>query len=198
MDPLLQKDSRQILLSQNECVVLISGGIDSAACVDFYQRQKLDVRGLHVSYGQPAAKQESVAAAALANYYRIPLTQISMLGARSKSETEFLGRNALLLFTALLELDARSAILVLGVHSGTPYYDCSSSFLSAVQAIVDGQCNGRIRIAAPFLEWTKKQIWYYCLEHRVPLELTYSCERGLDQPCGICLTCRDLEALRAG
>jgi 7-cyano-7-deazaguanine synthase len=198
MDPVSQKDLKQNLLSQSDCVVLLSGGIDSAACVDFYQRQQFLIQGLHVTYGQPAAKQESAAASAIADYYRIPLTQICMIGARPKSETEFLGRNALLLFTALLELKARSAIVVLGVHSGTPYYDCSSSFLSTVQVIVDGQCDGRIRIAAPFLEWTKKQIWSYCMEHRVPLELTYSCERGLERPCGICLTCRDLETLRVG
>jgi len=121
-----------------------------------------------------------------------------MVGARPKTETEFLGRNSLLLFTALLELDAQAAIVVLGVHSGTPYYDCSSSFLSSVQVIVDGQCSGRVRVAAPFLDWTKKQIWHYCVEHQVPLELTYSCERGVDRPCGVCLTCRDLEAIRAG
>jgi 7-cyano-7-deazaguanine synthase len=198
MDQVSRQHLKGNQLPPSHCIVLLSGGIDSAACVDFYQRQHFLVQGLHVTYGQPAAKQESVAASAIANYYRIPLTQISMIGARPKTETEFLGRNALLLFTALLELDARAAMLVLGVHSETPYYDCSCSFLSSIQVIVDGQCDGRVRVAAPFLDWTKKQIWQYCMEHRVPLELTYSCERGLDQPCGECLTCRDLEAIRAG
>lgn len=182
---------------QCDCVVLVSGGVDSAACVDFYERQRLAVSGLHVTYGQPAARHEAAAATAIAHYYGIPLTLIRLVGARPKSDGELLGRNALLLFTALMELDARSAILALGVHSGTPYYDCSSSFLATVQSIVDGQSDGRIRVVAPFLEWTKKEIWDYCLEHRVPIDLTYSCERGLDHPCGVCLSCRDLEALRA-
>jgi len=172
--------------------------MDSAACVDFYQRQQFDVRGLHVTYGQAAATHESSAASAIAEFYRIPLSQITMVGARPKSEAEFLGRNALLLFTALLELNLHAALLVIGLHSGTPYYDCSSSFLSTVQVIVDGQCDGRVRVAAPFLDWTKKQIWQYCVERGVPLELTYSCEQGLERPCGVCLTCRDLEAIRAG
>lgn len=198
MDQESQQNRKDNHLSESHCTVLLSGGIDSAACVDLYQRQHFIVQGLHVTYGQPAAKRESVAASAIANYYRIPLVQISMIGARPKSEAEFLGRNALLLFIALLELDPRAAMLVLGVHSGTAYYDCSPSFLSTVQAIIDGQCDGRIKVAAPFLNWTKKQIWEYCVEYHVPLELTYSCERGLDQPCGGCLTCRDLEAIRAG
>ena len=69
---------------------------------------------------------------------------------------KFLGRNAFLLFAALTEIEAFSAILLLGVHSGTPDYDCSSNFISAIQSIIDGQCDGRIRVVAPFLEWTEE------------------------------------------
>lgn len=191
-----EQHSKLTLFSQCGCVVLVSGGIDSAACIDFYQRQGFAVRGLHMTYGQPAARQETTAATAIAHHYRIPLTLVRLTGGRPKSDGELLGRNALLLFTALMEIEALSAILVLGIHSGTLYYDCSSSFIATVQSIVDGQCDGRIRVAAPFLEWTKKEIWDYCLIHQVPIDLTYSCERGLDHPCGICLSCRDLEALR--
>lgn len=179
----------------SDCVVLLSGGMDSAACVDFYRRQHFEVRGLHLGYGQAAARQEGVAAAAVARHYGIPLTVIQLRGARPKSDGELPGRNAVLLFAALMEVGSVPAILTLGVHSGTPYYDCSPNFLAAAQGIVDGQCGGRVRVAAPFLEWTKEHIWEYCLEHQVPLSLTYSCERGLEQPCGVCLSCRDREAL---
>lgn len=183
-------------IPQSSCVVLLSGGLDSAACVDFFQRQRLLVKGLYVTYGQPAGQQEAAAATAIADYYRIPITLIRLFGIRPKSDGELLGRNAFLLFTALMEIDTPTAIVALGVHSGTPYYDCSPSFITTVQAIIDGQCDGRIRILAPFLEWTKKEIWDYCLENKVPIDLTYSCERGLEHPCGVCLSCRDLEALR--
>jgi 7-cyano-7-deazaguanine synthase len=181
---------------QFSCNVLISGGMDSAACIDFYQRQRFVVTGLHIAYGQPASRQEVAAATAIAHHYGIPLTIIRLVGPRPKSDGELLGRNAFLLFTALMEIVDHPAIIALGIHSGTPYYDCSPSFLTAVQSIIDGQCDGRIRVAAPFVEWTKKEIWDYSVEHRVPIDLTYSCERGLDHPCGLCLSCRDMEALR--
>ncbi len=183
-------------LPQCACVVLVSGGVDSAACVDFFERQEYAVSGLHVTYGQPGARQEAAAAAAVADHYDIPLTLVRQVGARPKSDGELLGRNAFLLFTALMEIQSRPVIIALGVHSGTPYYDCTSSFLSTIQVVVDGQCDGRVRVVAPFLEWTKNEIWDYCTKHRVPVELTYSCEKGLDQPCGVCLSCRDWEALR--
>lgn len=149
-----------------------------------------------MNYGQPAARNEATAATAIAHHYGIPLSVTQVAGARPKSDGEILGRNALLLFTALMEIDDHSAIIALGIHSGTSYYDCSSNFLSTVQSIVDGQCDGRIRVVAPFLDWTKKEIWDYCLKHQVPIDLTYSCEKGLDHPCGVCLSCRDMEALR--
>ena len=180
-----------------QCLVLVSGGIDSAACVRFYQRQQFAVRGLHITYGQPAAHQEATAARAVRDHYGIPLAHLRVLGAGLKPAGQILGRNAFLLFTALSELGACSAMIALGVHSGTPYYDCTARFISAVQTIVDGQCDGRIRVAAPFLEWTKRQIWDYCVEQQVPIERTYSCEKGQVRPCGVCLSCRDREDLLA-
>src|SRR3954463_1885193 len=81
---------------QPTCVTLLSGGIDSAACVDFYQQQNYMVTGLHLTYGQPAAYQEEIAAKAVARHYRIKLNVIQMSGTRPKLGTEFLGRNAFL------------------------------------------------------------------------------------------------------
>ena len=180
------------------CVVLLSGGIDSAACLDFHRRQRFTLSGLHVTYGQAGASREEAAALAIANHYQIPLTLVTLVNARYKSAGEIQGRNAFLIFTALMELGSViPTIVALGVHSSTAYYDCSPGFLDSIQAIVDGQCEGCVRVTAPFLNWTKRDIWDYCVEHRVPVELTYSCERGLDQPCGLCLSCGDLEALRA-
>ncbi len=40
-------------------------------------------------------------------------------------------------------------------------------------------------------------VWSYCKRLGVPVELTYSCEMGKDQPCGKCLSCKDLEKLYA-
>ena len=83
-----------------ECVVLLSGGLDSAARVHFYL-QNFAVRGLHLSYGQPSERQEHEAAVSIANHYQIPLSIIQLNGARPKECGEILGRNSFLLFAAL-------------------------------------------------------------------------------------------------
>ena len=177
-------------------MVLISGGIDSAACVHLFQKQQSRVRGIHIAYGQPADQRESAAASAIAAHYRIPLSTVYLVGSRHKVGGEIFGRNAFLLFTALMEIDIRPALLALGIHSGTPYPDCSPRFIATVQATIDLQCAGSIKVVAPFLEWAKSDIWRYCITEHVPLELTYSCELGLTQPCGKCSSCKDLETLR--
>ena len=52
-------------------IVLLSGGIDSMACVEFYLKQGYSVEGLFFDYGQPALKAESVAANRIATHYGI-------------------------------------------------------------------------------------------------------------------------------
>src|SRR5579884_288783 len=63
-------------------LVLLSGGLDSAACMTFYRSQGYDVSGLFVAYGQSALRQELIAARRIAKHARVPLAiiQISGLG----------------------------------------------------------------------------------------------------------------------
>jgi 7-cyano-7-deazaguanine synthase len=177
--------------------VLLSGGVDSTACVAFYLEQKFCVAGAFVDYSQAAASCELNAAKAVAQYYRIPLRTFTWSGGAKKGDGEVVGRNAFLALALAMELGDMAGIIAAGIHSGTRYYDCSGSFLSSLQGIIDGYTDGRLRIGAPFLDWDKRLIWEYCMSHHVPVELTYSCEKGTLPPCGTCNSCRDLEALRA-
>ena len=65
--------------------VLLSGGIDSTACVAFYLQQGFQVRGLFVDYGQAANAHEASAVDAVAHHYAIPLIQLVWSG-RFKSD----------------------------------------------------------------------------------------------------------------
>ena len=177
--------------------VLLSGGLDSAACVAFFREQRFDIEGVFVNYSQAAASWELNAARAVAQHYGIPLRTFSWSGGETKGAGEIVGRNAFLALALAMELDHKTGLIAVGIHSGTRYYDCSGAFLSSLQGIIDGYTDGRLRIAAPFLEWDKRLIWEYCLKHHVPVGLTYSCESGTTPPCGTCNSCRDFEALRA-
>ncbi len=179
-------------VSKKHVLVLSSGGIDSTACIRFFKKMKFDVEAIFFDYGQPSRKNELKAVRAISNYYKIPLRAISIRTDMKFSNGLIQGRNAALYFLGLMHFRGNNGIIAAGIHAGTPYYDCSSTFLENIQGFFDGYTNGTIKPAAPFLTFSKKDIWDYCKTEKVPLSLTYSCERGLKQPCGKCDTCKDI------
>lgn len=177
--------------------VLVSGGIDSAALLAFYLRQRFNVRALFVDFGQPAAKQESRAARAVCKHYGVRLSIMTVKSAETFSAGEIPGRNAFLVFAAVLVSGAEPGIIAIGIHEGPPYYDCTEGFLKSIQTVVDGYAAGQNKVAAPFLKWGKQTIWEFCKKVGAPVDSTYSCEKGGVRPCGRCLSCKDREALSA-
>lgn len=175
--------------------VLLSGGIDSAACVAFCLERGYHVEAMHFSYGQGAEKRELKSAQAIAKHYDVKLHRRRISNANKKQSGHIVGRNAFLLFGGLLEFPWKSGLIGIGIHAGTPYFDCAKEFINRTQSLFDGYSSGSIKISAPFLAWEKTQIWDFCASMNVPISLTYSCEFG-NKPCGKCLSCRDLEVLR--
>jgi len=177
-------------------VVLASGGIDSSCLIHFLAKDCAPVDALFVDYGQLSATNEANAVATIAAHFGIKLQTLTVNEAKPKSAGLIHGRNAMLIGLALAEFGAASGIIAIGVHGGTAYSDCTQEFISAMQRITDIYFQGAVQLVAPFLRWTKADIWQYAHD-RVPLSMTYSCERGLQQPCGGCLSCKDLEYLDA-
>lgn len=177
--------------------LLLSGGIDSAACVAFYLRQGFSVECFHIDFGQPAFIHERLAAERVAHHFKVPLRVLHWTSSMSFNEGEIVGRNAFLLMGALIEIGGNSGILATGIHGGTSYFDCSQGFLSAMQEVIDGYCDGRVKLGAPFIEWSKQMVFAFCKSEGVPINLTYSCERGTENPCRECLSCRDRSELDA-
>jgi 7-cyano-7-deazaguanine synthase len=173
----------------------MSGGIDSACCVHFLQSQGIITDAIFIDYGQAAAKREALAVEAIAKHLRITMRSIKISGFSPSGPGELVGRNALLVFTALFINSGRSGILGLGIHAGTPYYDCSESFIQSTAKLVAEHTDGRVSVLAPFINWTKRDIYEYFVSADLPIASTYSCEAGDEQPCGICASCRDRKAL---
>jgi 7-cyano-7-deazaguanine synthase len=175
--------------------VLMSGGIDSAACAHLLRSQGMAVDGLFIDHGQAAAEREAGAVSALADHIGITVRRVGVVGSSPCGPCELPGRNAFLIFTALFLSGGRSGLLGLGLHAGTPYYDCSEAFVADIGKLVAEHTDGRVSIAAPFLTWTKKDIYDYFVSSGLPIDATYSCEAGTEPPCGVCASCRDREAL---
>lgn len=174
-------------------LVLLSGGIDSSSCIAFYLRMNHAATGVFIDYGQRVRHKEEQSARAVANYFSIPLHVIRCSGPEAQFEGEIAGRNAFLVFAAVLYHPVFSGLLALGIHGGVPYYDCSEHFVTSLTGILSGYRNGEVLLATPFLQWSKQQVYDVCSELKVLVELTWSCEVGPSVPCGECLSCRDRE-----
>jgi 7-cyano-7-deazaguanine synthase len=175
-------------------LILLSGGMDSAACLAFLQSQQMSLSPLFIDYGQSSSIKERAAALEISCFYKVPLNVIEVSGFKEWGTGYINGRNAFLLHTALMAADFSTGIVAIGIHSSTSYVDCSEYFIRQMQSVFDIYTDGRVRISAPFLQWTKGEIWEYCRTAGVPFEITYSCELGGDQPCGHCTSCIDREA----
>ena len=186
------------LSSQPEVFVLLSGGVDSAACLQFYSEMDRPICALFIDYGQPSAGPELSSAHAIAQHYSIQLTEAQWCGPSAKRAGLIPARNAFLILAALMERPSTVSGIVVGVHGGTDYTDCSRSFMAAMQGVTDLYENGAVQILAPFLSWQKIDVYEYCNAHGVPVNLTYSCEEGGPPPCGSCLSCKDRELFHAG
>ncbi|MHB1708977.1 MAG: 7-cyano-7-deazaguanine synthase [Thermoplasmataceae archaeon] len=180
---------------KKNCMVLISGGIDSSACIYYYQKLGYTVNGIFIDYGQISAIFERQSARRIAENYQISLLECSYVNDKTYLEGEIPGRNAFLLTSAVLSNPGYRGILAIGIHSGTSYYDCSRSFLDDIRRIITNYTNGNVIVDAPFLQWTKVEIYHFCKENNVPISLTYSCENGTDPPCGHCNSCLDRRLL---
>lgn len=172
-------------------IVLLSGGLDSAAALSFVIGNGCSVQALFVDYGQAAREQEQAAAEAVAAHYKTSLGLISVAHARALNLGEVIGRNAFLISTAACLTDCGRAVIVTGIHAGTPYYDCSEPFLASMSRLLEEQSDGAVRLLSPFATWMKNEVMAFAANAGVPVSLTYSCEQGSTPPCGTCASCRD-------
>ena len=107
----------------------------------------------------------------------VNLSCYSVLGSEPFTAGELVGRNAFLVFTRSLTR-ARPGILAMGIHGGTPYWDCSEGFAREMEKLVAEHTDGKVVFMAPFLTWTKSEVYEYFLTTGIDVSVTYSCEAG--------------------
>ena len=179
------------MVASKDIVVLMSGGIDSAAVAAAYRHKGTQISGVFVDYGQPAARSEWCAARLIARHFDVDIRKVG-LGFRLASQRgEFFGRNALLVLTAAGTTETRPLHIALGIHALSDYYDTSPLFLRHMQRILNGYFGGSVTLSAPFLAENKAAVIEFAKQNRVPLDLTYSCEVQDAPECKLCSSCLD-------
>jgi 7-cyano-7-deazaguanine synthase len=200
-----------------KAIVLLSGGLDSAATLYYAVAKGHDVHALTFDYGQ-RHRREIRAAAAVARAARVPLTTVrialpwkgsALLDAAARvpsggvkagviPSTYVPARNIIFLSFAASFAEAIGAkTIFIGAnavdYSGYP--DCRPGFFKAMQTAFDkglktGSGNKRVRVLTPLIDLGKADIVCLGLRLGVPFALTWSCYQGGARPCGVCDSCR--------
>jgi 7-cyano-7-deazaguanine synthase len=200
-----------------QTVVILSGGLDSTVCLAEAVLSADAVIALSIDYGQRHAVELERARRIAAHYgvehieQRLDLSawggsaltdaSIDVPAATTASEgipiTYVPGRNLIFLSLAIALAEARGCDNVsIGVnaldYSGYP--DCRPEFIAsfratAALALRTGVEGSPVDVITPLIDMTKAQIVRRGVELGAPLELTWSCYRGSDTPCGDCDSC---------
>ena len=202
-------------------ILIYSGGLDSTTLLYKLLKAGDTVMCLSFDYGQ-RHKKELRAAKKICARLKIPhkiidisivkdLMQGSALTSRIKvpeghyqaksmRRTVVPNRNMIFISLAIAAaVSMRFDRVALAVHAGDHaiYPDCRPVFIKAMNAAAKIANYKKIRVYAPFLKLTKREIAKIGVRLRVPFQDTWTCYKGQSRPCGKCGACRERqEALR--
>ena len=88
--------------------------------------------------------------------------------------------------------------IYLGAHAddaaGNAYADCSFEFTYAMGEAIRIGTYSKVHLKAPLVDMNKAGVVALGLKLGTPYELTWSCYKGGEKPCGKCGTCIDRAA----
>lgn len=176
-------------------LVLAGGGIDSTLCAHLLKEEGHSIRLLHIDFGQKASAQEWKAVQKISSFYASPSSQILLKNIENTNDSNIIGRNAAFIFLALLAKLKEENCICIGIHKGTPFYDCSNVFFLQAKNIINEYTNACVSLIAPLVSFDKREVILLAKEKSIPIEHTYSCQNGSEKICGICHSCKDRGAL---
>ena len=204
-------------MKKNKAIILVSGGMDSCVTIAQAVENNYEPVFLHVNYGQRTEKKELQAFHNIADFYKVKnrmvsdITHLSNIGASCLTDTTidvpnanlnntnipisyvpFRNANILAIAVSWGEVIHANAIFVGAVEEDSSGYpDCRRTFFDAFEKIIiEGtKPNTNISIHTPLIHLSKKEIILLGQELNAPLQLTWSCYKKEDKPCGICDSC---------
>lgn len=194
-------------------ILIYSGGMDSTTLLYKLRAHGDDVFCLSFDYGQ-RHKKELKAAQKICKRLKVPhkiadITNLKTLMQGSaltsalkvpeghyKDKTMRLtvvpNRNMIFLSLAIAAaVSMQFDRVALAVHAGDHaiYPDCRPQFIKKMRAVSEVANYEAVKIHAPFLHMTKRNVVILGEKLRVPYEDTWTCYKGLKKPCGKCGAC---------
>ncbi|MBE7385412.1 MAG: 7-cyano-7-deazaguanine synthase QueC [Leptolyngbya sp. SIO1E4] len=216
-------------MQKPKAIVLLSGGLDSATSAAQAIADGYAPIALSFQYGQRHAREldaaRQVAARLDLHEHYVMEVNLAQWGGSSLTDldetlpqdgiqsdiipsTYVPGRNTVFISIALSLAEAKGAeAIYLGInavdYSGYP--DCRPEYLEAFQQLATLSSKAGLegkdpKLVAPLVMDSKVDIVHRAMRLGVPIEDTWSCYQGGQEPCGLCDSCRirDKALIEAG
>lgn len=188
-------------------VTLVSGGLDSSLMACIAKEEGIKQYPLLINYGQRCYNKELSACKKVFNKLDVlPIQVIDLRGfgalissslTKSNlriSEDAFLpGRNLLFLSVgASYAYETSSTCVAIGLLSEDYHLfpDQTKEFLSSAEQTIQKAMGISIKVITPLIEFTKKDV--LILAEKNGIVDTYSCHMGKNEPCGECISCKEI------
>jgi len=188
-------------------VTLVSGGLDSSLMALLAKKEGIIQHPLFIDYGQLAREKELRACRAIHAAHGLPKPVVVTLsgfgevissGLTDREKDIFAdaflpGRNLLFLLAGAAyayQVNANAIAIGLLNEETHLFPDQTAQFLIQAEAILSLCMERNIQVIAPLMKFYKSDVIRLATKYR--LSRTYSCHSGLDEPCGVCVSCREL------
>ena len=178
-------------------VHLLSGGMDSVTMLHEMVADKCNVFALSFNYNQRHKKELSYARSH-AQKLSVKIREIEMidLGGLKNGEWIVPNRNAIFCNIAInIAIKAKADSVTIGCNAEdqSMFPDCSLSFIKSINETTL-KAGSNIKIKAPYLNLTKKQIAKKARSFGILKNEFLWCYKGKPDGCGKCPACEKMEA----
>lgn len=202
-----------------ECVIILSGGLDSTTLLYDLVDSGRDVTALSFDYDQKHSRELSYATKSCKalgvshNIYDLKVLSQVACSALTTSDinvpegdyyeetmksTVVPSRNLIMLSITLSYAQSQKIPeIYIGAHSGDHaiYPDCRPEFYAALQEVANVADYYHVDVKTPYISFSKGDIVKRGVDLNVDYSNTWTCYNGRDRPCGQCGACRErLEA----
>ena len=200
-------------------IILLSGGLDSLVSLGVTQKDYNVSLALTFDYGQNSLKKEIESSRKISEYYKIQhkiielpflkeITHNAFVGGEKDLPVDNLGttesaeavwvpnRNGLFLNIAASFADANNYThIIFGANKseGVTFPDNTQEFVCAINQEFKFSTLKGVNVVAPLIDYDKIDIVRIALEHKIPLEMVYSCYSDGEKNCGKCESCNHLK-----
>lgn len=193
-------------------VVLSSGGVDSSVVMMLLKSKGHLLFPLFVDYGQLAAEAEWESCKRICNFLKLEPERLDISGfgesipsgltdsSLDVEEEAFVPtRNLLFLTLGAAHGYVKSAhVVAIGLLSNPIFPDQTEEFVQEAQKAISKALGLNVSILAPLISLNKYDTLMLARKYGLPLEFTYSCHSGNQEPCGRCISCRERIAAEKG